>query len=82
MPNPLNFNNREPEVTHEVYALGHYEVMHLSMALQAIADAQNPDGSFSFNPELLADLDVRKVRSLIHIFNRGMITILRNLEGE
>lgn len=74
--------NRTPEPNREVYGLGHYESMQLTLALQALADAQNSDGSFSFNPELLADLDMRTLRSLIHIFNRGMLTILRELDGE
>lgn len=78
----MSILNREPETDQEVYRLGHYETMHLTLALQAIAQAQNSDGSFSFDPEFLAEIDVRKVRSLIHIFNRGMITILRNLEED
>ena len=74
--------NREPETHIEVYELGHYETMQIDLALQAIAKAQNSDGSFSFDPDLLAEIDIRKVRSLIHIFNRGMITLLRNLEED
>ena len=66
---------REPEANVKTYHLGHYEQMQISIALHEAMDAINA------NPDTDSLLDVRCIRSLLHVFQPfGTLTLIRTVD--
>lgn len=63
---------RQPEPNVEVFELGHYESLHLTLALKQIISEDEAEYD-----QLLDDTDTDVIASLLHIFASGNVTIIR-----
>lgn len=70
---------REPEPNVQVFELGHYEQMQISIALQVLRDAgRNPDGSITvlaMDAEVLSLVDVAGLEPMFAA--HGTVTVIR-----